>query len=1153
MPQTKPPNGNGYYRKPICWARCLALAVTLIATTAQPASSQTVSSTFDGVNNPIRLEFWNSSGGNFNWAGQNFTPTHDWTTEEMAAIERSVQYWWDVLGSDNTPGRSFTIRVLRNDALVREAYSKNTDTTFLGNRSIFVQHVWADQGANPAPLDSGGKPVDTVLYLGAFPWTTAANGQLPPPGTSLESVVIHEMAHSLGYCTLPGLLGGLPAFGVDINGNQIGLLPFEALLERTDGTPVTAGTIITNLNDYWFTGANAVALYGDRVHMTDITHPTIDPLLMSHQWFRNYTFFTELELAILQDLGYQIDRSQFFGKSYYQHGTAEINNDGFDSDKTYGVGLHMKANNLTIVQAANLNANGVAGAGIRIDGYANALGIAPATTVNANNDYGVGLLVSNGANNVIVHRGTINANSSAAQGAGVGMLFSFGNNVLGLESVYTNTLDPMYYAVRRNSGMVGSYLVDRVDISGTISAGGNAIEIDQTAAVREINILNGASISGDIVSNAFTNQNLNRPTITFGREDNGVGLATNNADREFRTTYSGNIGGITLMDARFVGGIDHDTGALLTGDVTFNSVVVGAEGRLTANGFFTSATDIDIEGAMRSAGGLLVAGNGITVYNGGRFSGTPFIFTPLVDNRPGGTMAPGNSIGTMTIVGTYQTNGTVEYEISHQNLPQDADLINVFGQVFINNNTSYANRGTFTFEGETSTNAEDYAIGRRYTIVATDAPGNLNVVQRPKATDNIDGRRIILRSDTDIDGLYTPNAQYYFAYIGRDASYATLGTTPNQQAIGAYLDNLLSLDDGSDLGNQLQWIRDTLDLIPNEDDVRAVYRMISGEIYASVNPLVLQELSASQNRFAARLRNDAARLRFCDERDVRNTVGWTGWISGAGQAGETHGTSNAVGYHFQTGGTQAVVGYGLGCDTMFGGFYEFTDMAFANSQTGSAQTELNEWGMFFTHHEDFAHITLIGSGGSISNKIRRGFSFGNTAIQLPIRQSLTGDYNGTFASVYGEVGLHLQQGWLSFHPFLGLSYTQLNEGNFVEDGGLFALRVQDSNIDSLRSVLGLDVSALLFSYRSTSLDFRSMWMHDFLFGGVDSIVAGIEALPGGTFSVQGTDIGRDFAVLGTGLSFDLVPGRVRIGGGYDLIINRYQTMNVGSGTLEVVW
>src|SRR5690606_17360230 len=166
--------------------------------------------------------------------------------------------------------------------------------------------------------------------------------------------------HSLGYYATAANVGGDWRFGVDANGNPLGLTLYESLLEYADGTPLAVGDVYTPETVLWYAGPNAVALYGDRIKVTNVTHLAVDPLLMTHELYRNYPFFTELQLALLQDLGYQIDRSEFFGKSYYRDGTVETNTLGFNSSKTYGVGLHLKANNLNILQTGDLNANGVA-------------------------------------------------------------------------------------------------------------------------------------------------------------------------------------------------------------------------------------------------------------------------------------------------------------------------------------------------------------------------------------------------------------------------------------------------------------------------------------------------------------------------------------------------------------------------------------------------------------------------------------------------------------------------------------------------------------------------------------------------------------------------------------------------------------------------
>ena len=1116
----------------------ILLAAGWIVALAAPAYSQTVRNFNVGGAN-LRLEVWDQTNGDFTWSVFGFTPTHDFNQAEIDAISRGVQYWVDILGPNNTPGRDMVFRVLRNDSIGANANSANLFAN-VGTLRTTPQYIWADGFNTSATTSSDGQQLDTVLQLGDLPWSTDPTGQLLNGGTSIEAVVIHELGHSLGMMTFQG------------NWGTIGLLTaYEALLVDANGNPVVSGASFTASDPFFFTGANAMAVYGDRVPTTTLSlqksHLGIDPLLMTHESFRNYAFFTEVELAVIQDLGFDIDRSQFFGRSFYQDGSLGdpviINNNAFNSTATYGIGLHVKANQLNILQNVDLISGGAGGAGIRIDGRDNLVTIGQNVNIAANNDLGVGVVVSNGTGNVLVHRGSINADSTTADQEGTGLLIGFGSNLLP--------------SANRTSATAGfeDYLVDRVDITGTISAGGNAIMIDSTAAVREINVMDGAQLTGNIVSDALVDDSLslNRPTITFGYQADADGAKTSSTDLDFNIQYDGWILGNTWMDAQFVGGINHQTGTQLDGAVAFNNVHIGDTGRVTANGVFLSLNGIDIHGAMNSVDGQIAALGGIQIQSGARLSGTPMLMSPLVNNMPGGTMAPGNSIGTMPIFGNYQTNGTVEFEISHLYLPQDADQINVFGgTATINNATIYANRGMFTFEGETSTAGADYQIGRRYAIMHTDQPGNLIVAQRPKVVDNIAGRRIILRTNTDINGFYTPGAQVYYAYIGRDMPYAALANSPNQQVLAAYLDSLFTLDDGSALGNQIQWFRDTLDLIPDASQVLAVFNTLSGEIYASVNPMVLQELYRSQNQLASRLRNDNTRLGICDDSGNRVALGWTGWVTGFGTGGQTHYDGNAQGYDVSTGGTQAVAAYGIDCNTLVGGFYDYAGMGFRQS-TSSAQVDLNDFGVFLTHHADLAYFTVLGSGGTANYEVRRGVSFGNTAIQLPIQQTFQGNYDGSFANIYAEVGLEHSWEWLTLRPFVGLGYTHLNTEGHAEDASFLSLAVKEASIDSLRSMVGMDTSVLLLRQNSLSLDLRSMWMHDLLFGGIQHVRTGLSALGDGALVVAGTDIGRDFGVLGAGLSLDILPDRMRISGGYDLIINRYQTLNTGMGTLELVW
>ena len=271
----------------------------------------------------------------------------------------------------------------------------------------------------------------------------------------------------------------------------------------------------------------------------ELSHIELQNCNMSHQSYRNWCNFTEAELAILQDLGYNVDRGAYYGKSIYNSNIEYVNEQGFynrmqDEDGNWyygtgrnttmhGTGLHIYGSNNIVTQKGTILADGFAANGIRVDGVGNKLTID--SDITANGDYGNGLLVAYGKN----HEITLNAGKyiEATGADGVAARFDFGSNELsnfyGYRGSYINTSYTSEEEIdERESERPGSSagmqvgwsefteddlpddiqgaLVENFNVAGNLTGSKAAIYISPNAYVKNINILEGAEITGDIIS-----------------------------------------------------------------------------------------------------------------------------------------------------------------------------------------------------------------------------------------------------------------------------------------------------------------------------------------------------------------------------------------------------------------------------------------------------------------------------------------------------------------------------------------------------------------------------------------------------------------------------------------------------------------------------
>lgn len=677
----------------MCKKNILVLATAVILV-AYPVSAKSIpDSTVDvfGNGKPVfRLNFFDE-GNSFD--GQESTYTLN--PEMKQAIAAGGQYWADILAPTSRNQQAVDIWVTTMDDANAYAYSSPKDSV-----QSMLQNGWAAGGASG--VISIGKelglfdPKNPEQYgWGLYPKTQLAQNGLQ---ADLVGTTRHEMGHALGIAASVKSDGGY--YVTDDEGHYYlsdKLNSFTSHLYDQNGNWARAGArIVSNpaeakpgdfvvVPEHLFTDGNGMDylfggnLYFSGEHVAQVLSGAllgpyqvpgipvngweINPEfshfqmggLMSHEPYTNYTTFTELELAAMQDMGYALDRRNFYGYSIYNNDlTHFVNENGYSArndsgtgylkdtynNTAFGVGLHIYGGRNTVMQAADILTMGTAAIGIRVDGQQNHLTIPKGVKVYANGEQGTGVLVSAGRNQQIAHSGDIRAMGEG----GIGARFDFGDGANGVVDEYRGSYIRHQYVNRYPITLelldsLNGALVDSFDIAGTLAGKEAAIYIGANAFVKEINVLDGAYLVGDIVSKWKDEAMFAlRPELTI-QYDGADELVTDLNFSSSALVYDGDITGADNLRMNVTDGNLYYTGTanVLSADVKAGAVLRGNGSYLLdrGSGVFTNhgvlspvivggqAGELTIKGDLVSDGRIGLATNlntGSIIHVGGSAS-----------------------------------------------------------------------------------------------------------------------------------------------------------------------------------------------------------------------------------------------------------------------------------------------------------------------------------------------------------------------------------------------------------------------------------------------------------------------------------------------------------------------------------------------------
>jgi outer membrane autotransporter protein len=594
------------------------------------------------------------------------------------------------------------------------------------------------------------------------------------------------------------------------------------------------------------------------------------------------------------------------------------------------------------------------------------------------------------------------------------------------------------------------------------------------------------------------------PDNTFGAADDALGLADYSAGRRFFNVTIGGSSAVTLGDTR-------DVDLLSIGSLA--SLSINASGDLGFWGASSTSGSLTVNGTLRSFDALGFGSLSITGTSG-ILRGAGSVLAPVANLS--GTIAPGNSIGTLTVASyTQGVTGLLDIEVTSG----ASDVLAVSGNAQLTGTVRFTQFGAAPTLGQTST----------FLTTGGTVSGRFSAFQDL------------------LPGALFPVLTYGNNFVSLTiANFCSFASGPVETEVCATLDSSavqsdpdmasaisgLQLLDSAQLTQALEALSPTRAnaqtsiAFTSGDLLRSQFSQRMGTLLGSSGPGGMAQMDLARTQLASAAPSAEALASAAAAALAASTAGSSDIVLENGYgvffAGDfaISETEQAGGIGTDKGDTAALT---MGLDHSDGqGFVAGVAASYLQSQVAQ------DYGLGGYTSSDGVALSAFASmdRGALSAEAYasgawHSFETERTLLLAPfIKGMASGETDATQIQAGAAVTYDLLKGErLSLGAVGGLHYVNVDIDAYTETGvGALGAAVSARSVDSLRSQLGGELALHLDPSTAMVVPMlRVVWNHEFMDDPL-AVTSAFAGAPGVTFSAPGPDLGTDWATVGFGVS-----------------------------------